>query len=70
MLLLYNKIQFYKNIKAMREESTLAAFSSEMPGPGLQARRYNSQEKFPLELQAEKTGSNNRTVSLDGDFHR
>jgi len=54
----------------MREESTLAAFTPETPGRGLQARWYNSQEKFPLELQVEKPVLTSRPVGLDGGFHR
>ncbi len=48
----------------------LATFSAETPGPGLQVRWYNSQEKFPLELQVEKPVLTNRSVGFDGVFHR
>ncbi len=39
----------------MKKESKLVLFSSEMMGHRLKSRQNNSQEKFPLESQAENT---------------
>jgi len=53
----------------MKEESRLAVLFQETPGPGLKARRYNGQKKFPPELQVERAGLS-RPVGHDGNFHR
>jgi len=68
--LMYNKIQFYINLKAMKEESTLAGFSAEMPGRGCKPGGITAGRSSLWSWRLNIRSLIDRSVGLDGIFHR